>query len=149
MKAIKDLQETVQAGHLPVVTFKKGIEDKEGYPEEGMRARVIGVTLQSCGEVLDVKFDFSEFDAHNLARESANYYDRSGIAKLTAREAGQYKPSDSIYFGLDEDLSECFDVEPSSVSALVAEYVGIAVAARPATYMQWLEAQVLEFRIRA
>lgn len=149
MKAFKDLQATVQAGHAPIVTFKKCIEDKECYPEAGMRGRIRGVSLHSCGEVFHVDFDFSEFDAHNKVHESPNYYDRAGIATLTAREAGHYKPQEGIYFDVGEDLTECFEVEPASVSALLAEYAAIDIALRPGTYTQWLEAQVLDFRSRA
>lgn len=147
MKALKDLQSAIHAGQRPIVTFKKGIEDKEAYPEAGMRGRILGVTPQSCGEVFAIEFDFSEFDAHNLPLESSNYFDKSGSPTLTARQAGYYSPQERIYFDLDEDLSLMLEVAPSSVSPLLEEYVSLNDGDRPASYVQWLEALVIASRV--
>jgi hypothetical protein len=99
-----DLLELIQQGVRPAVTFTspvKGantsIEDLESYAEPGMRARILGASVNR-DDVLRLHVDFDEFDAHNASLESSNYYDKEGQARLTARQAGFYKPQDDLYF---------------------------------------------------
>ena len=81
-----------------VVIFTKSAEDLECYPEEGMKGRVLEMRQEHDGEVINVLFDFSEFDEHNMAIESRCYYDKHNQPILTAREAGCYFAQDLIYF---------------------------------------------------
>lgn len=140
---IYDLIPQIRAGFRPVVTFRKGIEDKDDYAEPGMRARLI-----DCGVVRDdvvvFTFDFGEFDADNKAFEKANYYDAKGVACLTPREANAYKPIDTIYFDLDEEVDGLFAIGSDAELALFAEYV--SATARGVTYVEWLTSEVLRLR---
>ena len=79
-----------------VVRFHAGIEDLECYAEANMLARILQITCQDA-EVWRVTFDFSEFESENAKLESANYYDRRGVACLTAREANHYEEKE-VYF---------------------------------------------------
>ena len=100
-------------------------------------------------EVYEVNFDYGCFDAHNLQFELPTYYDKSGNPCLTARQAGRYKPHDSIYFDTGEDLSTLLAIESDQVSALYARYLEEAGSIAGLTYVQWLEAKVLGFPVSA
>ena len=95
-----------------VVEFTRKIEDWECYADPYMRARVTGYRYNVYGgtnpsEVVhEIFFDFSEFDEHNQKYEQNTYWDKNGNATLTAREAGCYKPQDSIYFGAELPLMD-------------------------------------------
>jgi hypothetical protein len=86
-----------------IVKFKKGIHDFECYAEPGMKARVIGITglyttdPDPQDHVYKLSVDFAEFDEYNKQFETYNYYDRDGIPRLNAREAGLYRIQDDIY----------------------------------------------------
>jgi len=142
LKTIADLVELLRHGSRPVVTFKDRIEDSESYAEPGMRARVMSAKGPDSDSVLSIEFDFDAFDEHNRLFERANYYDKHGVPRLTAREAGQYKGRDSIYFELDQLLDGLMIVEAESQVALFEEFK----AAGEGTYVSWLEAQVLRMR---
>lgn len=92
-----------------VITFNKGAEDLECYPEDGMCARVMRVTPDSDG-VIKLDLDYSEFDEVNKAFESSNYYDDLGVACLNARQAGLYKAEDHIYIMEDDPIGKYFEV---------------------------------------
>ena len=95
-------------GKVIVATFGERIEDFEVYPENGMKARIEACRRTGDGCVMMV-FDYTEFDRHNAALESANYYDKMGVPCLTARQAGMYSATgDPIYFEADEDPGEYF-----------------------------------------
>lgn len=148
MKNIIELEQAVLQGRRPIVTFLKGISDKDEYAEPGMRARVLSVVHnRHDAEVYEVNFDYGCFDAHNLQFELPTYYDKSGNPCLTARQAGRYKPHDSIYFDTGEDLSTLLAIESDQVSALYARYLEEAGSIAGLTYVQWLEAKVLGFPV--
>lgn len=94
-----------------VVEFTRGIEDWECYADQFMRARVTGYRYNPHNDtepseiIHELFFDFSEFEEHNLKYEQNNYWDKNGNATLTAREAGYYKPQESIYFGNELPLT--------------------------------------------
>ncbi len=148
MKNITELEAAVLQGQRPIVTFRKAISDKDEYAEPGMRARVLSVVHnRHDSEVYEVNFDYGAFDAHNLQFEMPNYYDKSGNPCLTARQAGRYKPHDTIYFDTGEDLFTLFEVESDQVSALYSDYLEAAKTLPQLTYVQWLEAKVLGFPV--
>ncbi len=139
MQTIQDLIRRVKTGAQPVVTFKDGIGDKESYAEEGMRARLLSVEQERDG-VVKIRFDFEEFEAHNRPLESRNYYDRSGVACLTAREAGYYKPQEDLYFDRDEQLYSLLTVEDAAAERVYAAY---KAEESPLGYVAWLEQKLL------
>ncbi len=139
MKAA-DLVELVRNGVRPVVVFSKSIEDAETYPEPGMRARVTGVlSVDADEDLLKIAVDYGEFDSFNRPFESANYYDKQGNPTLTAREAGYYKPNDTLYLSLSEEIG-CFRVVEDARTALYQTYLD---GGGSGTYLEWLENQVL------
>lgn len=133
----KEFALMVADGVHPVVTFGKGIDDLESYPESGMRARVVGVDLSDC-DVYKLKVDYSEFDDFNKQFESANYYDKSGQATLNAREAGYYKVEDVLY--VDPGIETPWVVEEADRLKVFARFKQEGVGL---TYVQWLEDQVI------
>ena len=88
-----------------LVTFTSKIEDLEGYPEGGMRARIVAVENKYTSRadlhehIHNLTFDFSEFDEFNKRFESSNYFDKNHNPTLTAREAGFYKDKEELFFG--------------------------------------------------
>lgn len=146
MQTIRDLLEALQNGKRPVVTFKDGISEKESYAEAGMRARIVGLSAPDRDGVLKLFFDFAEFDVHNTAFESANYYDKNQKPVLTARQAGFYKPQDHMYFDLDEQLSELMVLEDPAATALFDAY---KAEGSTLSYVAWLEHKVLAAMTRA
>ncbi len=139
MQTIQDLIQRVTSGAQPIVTFKAGIGDKESYAETGMRARLLGVGEERDG-VVKLRFDFEAFDGHNLPLESRNYYDRSGVACLTAREAGYYKPQEDLYFDREEQLDTLMTVEDVGAERVYAAY---KAEASPLSYVAWLEHKLM------
>lgn len=143
MKTIADLVELLKAGQQPVVVFQKDVHDKEHYAEPGMRARALSATTPDSDDVLKIVFEFSEFDDFNRPLESSNYYDKSGNPTLTAREAGYFKPTDSIYYGLTDPLSDQLEIVDSTSVALFNEFKALNLTE---SYVVWLEKQLLAAR---
>jgi len=137
---ISDLLKQLQAGQKPVVELREGILDKESYGEPNMRARIISASGPDRDGVTRVMFDFGEFDEHNRAVESFNYYDKSGQPTLTAREAGFYKPVDHMYFDADEELERHLTLVGADQQALFQRFKESGASS---SYVVWLEAQVL------
>jgi hypothetical protein len=138
MHAHAKLFELVKSGLTPQITFTAGCEDMEGYPEAGMKARVLAVTAEDR-DIYRVKADFQSFDEHNKAFESANYYDKNGIATLTARQAGFYKPVDDFYLTPDEGL-EYFTIDDAKSVQLFERFKQAGYAG---SYVSWLEEQLV------
>lgn len=143
MKTGKDLADAVRQGLRPVVTFGKGIEDKEGYPEAGMRARVVAASDAGNDGMLKVVFEFESFADHNRPLESRNYYDKAGKPTLTAREAGFYTPEEHLYFDADEELSGTLTVTDEG-SVLLFE--AFKAEGSTLSYVEWLERQLLALK---
>ena len=136
----KKLMGLVIDGLKPVVTFKKPVEDQEGYMECGMRGRLVGVReVDRSGDTICFQLDLREFDDFNKTFERSNYYDKGGQPTLTAREAGFYKPDETVYVASVDEI-DCFEVEASEGLALYGRYTAEASGK---TYVQWLEALVV------
>lgn len=140
---LTDFLALANTGCAPVVTFLKGIEDKAGYAEPGMRARVLRCLGPGADDIVKVVFDFEPFDEHNRLLESRNYYGPKGGAGLTARKAGYYHPQCPLYFAGEEKLKDNFEVESSPRVALFETY---RQEAGERTYVQWLVDKVLTTR---
>lgn len=138
MKTIADIITLLINGVKPVVEFGKFIADKETYAERGMRARALHFVDKD--DVVEITFDFGEFELHNLPLEQANYYDESGNPTRTARQAGFYRPQDALYFDRDEPLEDLFAVVADARLALYAQYID---SASSESYISWLESKVL------
>lgn len=142
MKTIADLVTALQQGTQPVVTFQGSVGDLESYAEAGMRARILSATNDGA-DCVKLMFDFEEFDGHNRAFESANYYDKNKVPCLTAREAGYYKPQEKLYFAPTDDIETYMVFEDSAALGLFDEFKAQGVSG---TYVQWLESQLLAAR---
>lgn len=139
MKKIAELAKLIENGAKPVVQFGPDVGDKESYADTGMRARAISVQKDD-GEI-HVTFDFAEFDDFNLPFEQSNYFDKAGKPVLTAREAGFYKPQDSLYFDQDENVETCLQPVNDERTGLYLKYLADT---KDDTYVNWLETQVLK-----
>ena len=135
----KEFSEMVRSGVYPVITFRKGIEDSEGYAEAGMRAKVISAVIKHDDCVL-ITVDFSQFDEFNKSYESSNYYDKNGNAVWTARQAEQYKVVDSWYLDASTEFSHYAEVTNSDSLKLFQEF---SESNTDKTYVEWLEAKVV------
>jgi hypothetical protein len=93
--------------------------------------------------VIKLTVDVGEFDRYNRQFESSNYYDKSGNPKLTAREAGYYKPVDSMYLDSNEDVDRFFQIEDDAALNLFREH---QESGSSESYVKWLEAQVINLR---
>lgn len=144
----KELAELLLSGSRPVVVFKAPILDSEGYLEPGMRGRLVAVSNMR-EDTFKLHVDLSEFDEFNRQFESANYYDKSGVPRLTAREAGYYSgPEETLYVGLQDNVDFCEAEEPARLE-LYADYCKAADgAASGLTYTQWLEDRVIASQSR-
>jgi hypothetical protein len=127
----------VIAASKPIIEFKKAIEALECYPEAGMRARL---TDAKYGDgYIEIFVSYEEFESTNRTLESATFIDSSGRPRLTAREAGLYRPIDSIYIGLD--WQEYLTVVHSGVERLLKAFN--ERKDKGLTYLQWLEKTAL------
>lgn len=132
----------IQAGARPVIRFTQGVDDFEGYAELHMRARVVSIEERNYS-VCILTVDFGEFEEHNRQFESANYFDKSGKACLTARDVGDYKPVDTLYIPMDGEIYG-FELEDGPAVTLYARY---QAAKSSLTYVQWLEAELSATRM--
>lgn len=139
---IKEFAEMVASGVTPIVELSKGIEDCEGYPEAGMRGKIISA-VNDVDDTTIVRIDFSEFDEFNKSFESANYYGGNGIANLTAREANQYKFVQEYYLDSTTDVEYYFkNVSRKSISL----YSAFEASRTTGSYVEWLENKVCKNR---
>jgi hypothetical protein len=128
------------------IQFTSKIEDMGAYPEKGMRARIVSIDEQDTNRpdlhdhLYKITFDYSEFDEFNKGLESANYYDRKGVACLTAREAGMYAPDELIYFGSPQlwPFEDYFTVLNEKQNTLIARFKESGAT----NYVEWLESQI-------
>lgn len=123
----------IKDGLKPVVLFNKRIEDQEGYLEKGMRGRIIGIEKED-NDTFSFKVDFQEFEDFNKQFESSNYYDEKGNPTLTAREAGYYKPQDTVWADIGYEVP--WEVEEDYRLKLYNKY---KASPEGKTYVQWLE----------
>lgn len=125
-------------GLTQVVRLKPEIEACENYLEAGMRARIVNVREQQ-DDVFVVTFDQGEFEKVNKPFESSNYFDEKGVARLNAREAGQYKPVDDYFLPGPSGWDAYFEVEAPTPAAakIAAAFAGREDKDRG--YVSWLE----------
>jgi hypothetical protein len=124
-----------------VAVMKPGIEECDGFLETGMRARITAIRRKE-EDVFVFTFDVTGFDALNAPFETANYYDANGVARLTAREAGAWKPVDDYYLPGPSGWAEMFEIEAPDParSAILKAFAGRNDPAQ--SYVAWLEAQL-------
>lgn len=118
------------------VQFTSQIENCEEWLEGGMRARITAIETVD-EEMTKIHIDASEFEAFNRPLESADYVDANGQARLTAREAGYYKPQLWVYGPPVDRIGELMtplDVGPE-IDALMQAYQ----QARDEPYAAFLE----------
>lgn len=139
---MREFSRMVKNGIHPVVTFLDAIEDKEGYLEKGMRGRVTGAIVDG-DDLVTLTVDLTEFDEYNKAFESKGYFDKNRNPVLTAREAGYYKPVDTVYFDADEEMNGFMEIESAEALAIHQEYLSSG-SLKP--YVQWLEEALLGAR---
>ena len=135
-----------------VITFKKGCEDLESYCEAGMKAKIIGITIVRAEKnesdlVYKVKLDYSQFDDYNKSFETSNYYDKSGVSCMTAREAGFYNVQDTLYLGSDNiwPWNTYFEVGHDSVSNRMFDRYSRRTSDTELSYLKWLETQLSKY----
>lgn len=133
----KEFEAAIRNGQKPVVIFLKSVEDLEGYLEPGMRGRIVAVRDED-DDLLSFTVDLAEFETFNAAFESSNYYDKDGNPRLTAREAGYYKPIEEIWSGRSDEVP--MSLEDSGRLNLFTAYQDAKVGL---SYVQWLEDLVL------
>lgn len=121
---------------------EKKTEYLESYPEAGMRAKIITIVKTDSEDTDDefyvITVDYSDFDEHNKALETSNYYDKHGNAVLTARQANQYEPQENLYISA-RDLRDILKPIDDRVMALVEQFE----KSGKSNYTEWLEEQVL------
>lgn len=140
MKTVSDVIEALTQGLRPVIRFQAGVADKEDYAEPNMMARIVGHRKDRDDDIVLLNFDFSEFEEHNTAFESANYFDKAGQATLTARQAGQYTPQDTMYVDLTEPLDQLFVPLEEKSTKLFALFKSENAGD---SYVSWLETKLL------
>lgn len=135
-----------------VITFKKGCEDLESYFEAGMKAKITGISIVKPEEnesdlVYKVNLDYSQFDDYNKSFETSNYYNKTGVPCLTAREAGLYNVQDTLYLGSDNILSwnNYFEVGHDSVSNRMFDRYSRRTSDTELSYLKWLETQLSKY----
>lgn len=123
------------------IEFLKPVEDLEGYPEASMRATFISGQL--CDDdVAVIRVSYEKFDEYNKAFETANYYARDGVPRLTAREAGHYSVEENLYVMADEPYDKYFKILDSAATNLYDRWRAQRDMSSM-TYVQWLESLVV------
>ncbi len=85
------------------IEFLPAIDDFESYAEGKMRAVVTDIVPMYTDDpdprehVYKLFVNYAKYDEYNKQFESANYYDKSGVDCLSARQAGYYSVADCIY----------------------------------------------------
>lgn len=143
------LRDAVAAGQYPEVVINREIFE-ECYLESGMMARLIGLefnTSETDGDgnedlCYKLTFDFKEFDKHNIALESADWWNpETNAYDLTGTESGA-KPSnfvESVYHSITHGKI-CFDVVDSRVTELINAYEQSGYT----SYVAWLESLLID-----
>jgi hypothetical protein len=139
--AIIDL---LKNGVHPLITFNKGAEDLECYPEANMRARIIGAVVEH-DDVMKLTVSYAEFDEFNKSFESSNYYNKNGNAVWTAREADLYTITEVLYVMADADVGTAFTINDGNIDGLYNEY---KETGSTDDYVTWLENQVKNARAK-
>jgi hypothetical protein len=128
------------------IQFTANIEDMEAYPEGGMRARIVNIIAYDTRNenpeehLYKIVFDYSKFDQFNALLETSNYYDKNGIACLTAREANRYEEVETIWFGSPEiyPFEKYFTLLNEKSQTLFDRFKESGAS----NYIEWLEDQI-------
>jgi hypothetical protein len=128
------------------IQFTSKIEYMEAYAEGGMRARIKTISTRDThradlhDHLYIIVFDYTEFDEFNATLEQPNYYDKNGVACLTAREANKYEPQEEIYFSSPElyPFEDYFTLLDERQNSLIARFKQSGAT----NYVEWLENQV-------
>jgi hypothetical protein len=101
------------------VEFKSGIDAWDSYADEKIRAKITGIRYEQMNNddlheyVIIINVDYSEFEEYNKEHELENWYNKDGTL-VTCRVAGQYEPTQELYFGSPKlwPFEEYFEVLP-------------------------------------
>lgn len=135
----KELADLIASGARPVVTFTAHVLDMEIYLEPGMRGRLVSASHRHDG-MFKLEVDLTEFDEFNKQFESANYFDKAGVACLTAREAGYYPEGNESFYAMLDQPADYLALEDDSRLQLYRDYLA---SGSSLNYVQWLEDRVL------
>jgi hypothetical protein len=110
---INELRKRVRRGERIIVEFTKVIENYEACIDDGMRALISRIDSVDDFDCSQVHFDLSSFESYNDGFVKYNYYDKNGIACLSAKEAGRYPKNgiETIYFDENIDITEFVEIE--------------------------------------
>ena len=122
------------------VMFNKLIADFDGYPEPGMRAKIINIYREVDG-CYRITFDFSEYEIINAFFETADFFGDDGSANKTAREVGAYTPQENLWFSAEDvnTLSDYFTVIGDRQNRIYDMFN----KSGEKDYVKWLEDQVV------
>lgn len=106
LETFKALQASCHRGETVIVQFTRAIEQTEMIAEEGQKAQVINCYPDDpvIGDLWTIRFDYSAFKEFNEKLDKHQYYDKNGVARLSAKEAGFDVPSETWCFGVDEEI---------------------------------------------
>jgi len=114
-----DLYRLIHDFEQPVIRFAKDAEELDDLIDQGMFGRVISA-VDVRGEFLQVEIDLSEFEVDNDKFMLPHYYDKSGVASLTAKQAGSYPDNGRVTVFLEyaPDISRWLLIQPSTADEL-------------------------------
>ena len=116
---LEALRTKCRNGETIIVQFNERCESvmSEACVDDGMKASIMRVEREGSDdtnrECYNIVFDLSPFDEFNRRFEKAVYYDASGKACLTAREAGYYVPQEAWIFREGDEIP--YDIVASTV----------------------------------
>jgi len=131
--------ELKEIGVITNITFKKKIEDLEGYAEGGMKANILKLTSSHDG-ILVFTVDYSGFEDYNRNLETANYWLPDGSLG-TAREAGMYNPTETLHVMESDIVEDYLTIDSSDRFDLYQKYKEYN-SDKP--YVTWLEDLLIE-----
>lgn len=144
----RDLVQMVENGRRPFVEFTSKIEEFDGYFDSGMRAKIVGASLDDNGVTVRINFDFEQFTVLNDSVEKHTYYDKNGNPVLSAKEAGCY-PKDykeTFWFEVDDEVDEYFTFFKSYIN-VYDKYMTERKDGQ--SYTQWMEETIQSFYDKA
>ena len=100
----KELLDMVRVGNRPILVCNKTVEDLgiDSPWELGMYARVKSIAPSTMGDDgLEVTLDLSEFSEINDGMAGHDWYMKGGRGLGTCKEAGWWKPEDTIWVPYD------------------------------------------------
>ena len=125
----------INDGVRPVVEFTAGVKNFEWCIEPQMRATVTSVRFDARIEMWCVELDLEGFQDYNEDFMSHQYYDANGTPCLSAKEAGQWPKTETLFvYWRDSAVEDYFTtVSDNGVYKLYLE------EETTLTYVQWME----------